>query len=191
MRVAILATGGVESTALIEHAIERNLTFDLLHFVYSNRSGVETLFLRSIAKYYDKELFEVSVRKDLYDERYNNGFRDMVAWLSIAMHAIPKGHYDQLWFCNHQGEMDGTSSWKMFDAWDIMMKLNGTGKITKLKSPLMELTKNEQYSMIPPKVKKMIVGCEHLLIDDDGEPIFCNKCGKCREWKKYNIVRDA
>ena len=72
-----------------------------------------------------------------------------------------------------------------------MVKLRGINDSTKLKSPLMELTKVQQYSIIPPIVKKMIVGCEHLTVDEENNPVFCGYCGKCREWKKYNIVRDA
>ena len=46
MRVAILFTGGVESTALIEHALKENITFDLIHIVHNNRSGAETIFCK-------------------------------------------------------------------------------------------------------------------------------------------------
>ena len=191
MRVAILFTGGVESTALIEHALKENITFDLIHIVHNNRSGAENVFCKQIAKYYDKELFEVSIRKDRFDEQYSRSYRDIVAWLPIAMMATVKGKYNQVWFGNHKGEMDHTDSWSMFDAWNIMVKLRGINDSTKLKSPLMELTKVQQYSIIPPIVKKMIVGCEHLTVDEENNPVFCGYCGKCREWKKYNIVRDA
>ena len=67
MRVAILFTGGVESTALIEHALKENITFDLIHIVHNNKTFAETVFCKQIADYYDKELYEIVLRKDLYD----------------------------------------------------------------------------------------------------------------------------
>jgi len=190
-RVAILFTSGVESTALIEHAIKENVQFDLVHAEYSNKSWNETPHCKNIAVHYDKEVYTLAVRNDRFNEDYPDVHRDVVLWLGYSMGALQRANYDEVWFGNHRGEMDDTNSWKMFDAWDIMIELGGMNHTTELKCPLMELTKHEQWCMIPDNIKPLCVGCEWLTNDDNDNPILCGKCGKCREWENNNIVIDA
>lgn len=183
-RVCILFTGGAESTALCEHALQEDVIFDLVHMIHNNRSSAEMINGDKIAMYYEKVVYNIQVIADLFDERYVRHYRDNMIWLGMAIAKIPRGLYDEVWFGTHKGEIETAPT--LFDMWDNAMSLGGEDTI--IRTPLSALTKEEQYSIIPDEIKKLVVQCEYLTLKD-GKPVKCNDCGKCREWQK--LVKDA
>ena len=181
-KVLIMFSGGVESTALLQHAVEQDYDITLVHVTHNNRSHKEMSACRGIVHHlapYTK-LYEVLISKDEFDLDYQKGYRDVSIWLSTAMSIVGRGEWDEVWYGTHSHDGKGKVP-DMEQSWNAMMKVLRLDTI--LTSPLTLISKLNLYKMLPKKIKECIVYCQVIPKGAWNKP--CGECGKCQEFKQY------
>ena len=178
MKVLIMYSGGVESTALIQHATKWGHNIDLLHVTH-NRSSTNEM---ASAKLMGNRLFELQLIKPEIDKHLTDKHKDVVMWMSGAMMVAAKGDYQEVWHGKHSMDPGLPSIPLMTTSWNAMMKILELK--TKLLAPLHEYSKRAQYDMLTSYQKSCIVSCRGGNYDAP-----CNKCVKCQEFKQ--LVEDV
>jgi 7-cyano-7-deazaguanine synthase in queuosine biosynthesis len=173
MKVLIMYSGGVESTALIQLALEQGHEFELLHVIHNNSSQHEM----ATAKIIGYPVFDLTYSKDSFDKTHIRPHRDVSLWLTGAMIAVGRDDYEQVWY-----GVNSTDSQKkiplMERSWDAMMTI--LDNRTTIHSPLRMFSKRYQYDMLTSHQKSCIVSCRKGRYDAQ-----CGQCVKCMEFQKY------
>jgi len=192
-KVLVSLSGGVESTALLKHGKDLGYDVEALHTVFDNKTAFEGKAARKIAKIYDIPYSEIVINAQEYNDKYPTTPRaDHPWWATGLIIAGPVGAYDEIWFGTYLGETPPGAPGPA----GVMLILQSADCQSKLKSPLYLKNKKEQWDMLSPKVQSCIVSCIKQYKDGktcwekiDGD--LGKVCQKCKEWKKWNIVRDA
>ena len=182
--VMIMFSGGVESTALVQHGLDQQHNLTLVHITHNNKSDKEFTACKGIVQSMcpHTKLYGVEIRKDSYDEQHINAHRDVSIWLGAAMMIVGRGDFDECWYGNHS--LDNVQKVPLMESsWDGMIEILKPKKHTKLLSPLKTKTKLDQYNMLTNEVKQRIVSCAVIPKGPWNEP--CGECIKCKEFKLY------
>jgi 7-cyano-7-deazaguanine synthase in queuosine biosynthesis len=180
-KILIMFSGGVESTALLQHALDQEHETTLVHVVHNNNTYKELSACKGIVSYTPAvKLHSVELRKDSFDDAFQKQYRDVAIWLGVAIAIVARGDFDEVWYGNHN--KDNVSKVpKMETAWYQMMEI--LELTTLLVSPLRIKSKLDQYQMLTPEVKQCIVSCKAIPKGAWNDP--CGKCIKCQEFKQY------
>ena len=181
-KVLIMFSGGVESTALFQHAINQEYETTLMHATHNNVSHKEFTACRGIvhdlAPY--TNLHEVLISKDGFDLEHRGSHPDVAIWMSVAMACVGRGEWDEVWYGNHNKDNQHKVA-NMEESWYAMMKILKLDTI--LVSPLRLKSKLDLYNSLSPKTKRSIVYCSVIPKGAWNKP--CGECGKCQEFKQY------
>jgi len=181
MKVLVMLSGGVESTALVNHAINNGIEVECLHAVYNRKTITEGIFAKQICEYYNVPYFEATFSNERFNQKYSKIPRkDSVWWAAALLTSAPLGGYNEVWFGMHLEEMSMTASGPI----GMNLMLSSVDCEAKLDSPLSKHTKQQQWNSLPDEVKQLVTGCGQRFSKDD-KP--CGKCEKCEEWKKFAI----
>jgi 7-cyano-7-deazaguanine synthase in queuosine biosynthesis len=174
MKVLIMFSGGVESTALIQHALKHDHQFELLHVIHNNSSQNEM----TSASMMGYPVFDLKLIKDSFDETHQGSHRDISLWLAGAMIAVGRDDYDQVWFGAHSRDSGLVRINLMVRLFADMMKILDRKAI--LSAPLQTFSKRDQHSMLTSHQKSCIVTCKNGKYDAQ-----CGQCDKCKEFQRY------
>lgn len=180
-KILIMFSGGVESTALFQHALNLEHDVTLAHVIHNNKSYKELGACKGIVSYTPSvKLHAIEIRKDTFDVNHINEHRDVSIWLGAAIAIVGRGDFDEVWYGTHS--LDNTTKIPdMETSWNSMMGILELD--TKLVSPLTLKSKVDQYRMLPSGVKDCIISCAVIPKGAWNQP--CGKCDKCMEFKQY------
>jgi 7-cyano-7-deazaguanine synthase in queuosine biosynthesis len=194
MKVLILLSGGVESTALIKHGLSEktkdyyqvnNIEVECLHVCYSRkligtRTGQELVQSKKICDHYGVKLW--TFIRDLGDfgVQYPKVVRDALIWFSDAIIVAAAGDFDEVWFGNHADDNYGLMR-QLYGMWQIQSEATFNRKPPRLRSPLRLVRKLDQWNSIP-EVHDLVKTCTIINDDSNGK---CGECMKCKEFDWY------
>ena len=185
MKVLVLLSGGCESTALLQHGRDKGYELHAVHASFSNATVQEIDSCRSLCKHY-KIPFHVSKIDNTQFNKANTktiAF-DIAYWLPIAaICSIVSEEFDQVWFGIHSKD-----NLPLVGKVQVIFNLLKTMSYrhsckTTIEAPLSNLTKKEQYNIVPKELRSKIVYCW----ENKNNP--CGKCKKCVEWKEQGLSR--
>ena len=186
MKVLVMLSGGVESTALIKYGLDKGYTVECLHVTFNNKSAMEHRQAKQIAEYYHVEYSQISIDISEYhdkQERHAIPRMDNPYWGCGLLTCAPIGGYNEAWYGTHLGETPPGASGPA----GINLVLQGVGCETRVKSPLFKKTKKEQWEMLSEDVKQLVTSCNRIESERDYRRGPCGICEKCKEWKKFAI----
>ena len=188
-----MLSGGVESTALVQYGLKKGYEVETVHVVFDNKTLYEGKAARKIAEFYDVPYSEVIIDNGEFNNKYLGIQRaDHPWWACGVLICAPVGNYDEVWFGSYLGESAPGAQAPS----GAMLILQSADCWSMIRSPLYQRPKIDQWNMLPSTVKSYIVSCIKQYkdgktcweaIDNDLRKV----CQKCKEWKKWNIVRDA
>ena len=185
-KVLIMYSGGVESSALVQYAIDSEIDFELLHVTHNNKSLKEMSAIKGAVhrNFPHALLHEAILTKQSFDEEHLRGHRDVSTWLGVAMAMVGRAEFDELWYGTHNKDAQGKIA-KMELCWNSMMEIIETK--TVIVSPLRTKSKLDQYKMLTPRLRECIISCAVIPKGPWNEP--CGKCNKCEEFRRYVLER--
>lgn len=176
-------SGGVESTALVCHALDMGEAPFLFHLTFngywqnqidavtkmSEEIGIPLHFIhqKSTTPYADAARTA---------KHYSYGYAPMyINWANYAqMIHFQNPFIPKIWYgFNASTDVKTPAVLELFDSIERVATLQGNPVI--MESPLGHLTKREQYDMIWDELKPFITTCT----DIENPP--CGKCSKCKE----------
>lgn len=190
-------SGGVESTALVYWLKSLNKNPYCFH-VKANPGEVNTIQQKAalletdvttvIVDYNppEKLLFNRHESREHYTKHFNkNGFPPMQQnWATIAFQIAITNVMSHIYFGHNGGKLTPENTngdnLHLFGEKQYEGYINSAAQIgidMTFTAPLMHLSKQEQYQMLPDKIKKLIYVCEK------GEDKHCMRCKKCNELK--------
>ena len=189
MKALVMLSGGVESTALLKHALDNDIEVEAVHAYWDNKTKHEALAARAISNYYDIQYSDMGIQADDLFKKYRNiTVPDSPWWGSVAVMAAPIVKCTEIWFGSYLGESAPGASGPA----GVNLILQSVGCEARTKSPLYRKTKSEQWDMLDDNVKEMVVSCIKQYKHNGENCIKRNvkdPCQKCKEWAKWQIVR--
>ena len=185
-------SGGVESTALMCHAIEQGEKPYAFHLIFNGHWKQQVTAVKAMSEELGVPVHFVRIDmphpytnpnkiKDYY-ANWGNTSPMYINWMNIAQ--IIHFHnpfITKIWSGRNLNESDIIRSKEVRAAQrSIEMLADVQGIPVKVSCPLENLTKEEQFNMIPDEVRRHIATC--VAIDNHGRP--CGKCKKCHEFKE-------
>ena len=179
--IMIMYSGGVESTALVVHALKQEHNITLIHVIHNNKSQKEHRACRgtSYKHFGNLPVLAITIQKNNFDLKYGHQHRDVSIWFAVAMMIAGRGAWDEVWYGTHNKDNQDKIP-NMEKAWDAMMDI--IERKTKIISPLRNKSKLDQYNMLTPEVKECIISCAVIADGARNEP--CGECMKCQEFKQ-------
>jgi 7-cyano-7-deazaguanine synthase in queuosine biosynthesis len=175
-----MLSGGVESSALVQHAVDMNIEAECLHVIFDNKTLREAKSARKIAEWHSLPYAEVTMNVDTFGDKYKQVKRKDSPWWGCGILTVaPLGDYDQVWYGTHREEISPVA----LGPSGVTLVLKSVGCNASLESPLHSYSKQEQYNSLNSVVKKLVISCNIVTVD--GAP--CMKCEKCIEWKNFVI----
>jgi len=190
--VVIMLSGGVESTALIQHALDNDMTPLCHSFIGFRNIEPHVQHIKAITELYGVELFTC-------DTDVVSGFSEDVPestitghWWSAygAMCAVAYPSIKHFWIGGNSGvrrsgdiknDPDPIAMYgKGFAV--IEQASHMVGGSASAYMPLWRLTKKQQWDMIPKYVQQHIVTCENQYLRT--KP--CGECSKCTEFRSIH-----
>lgn len=180
----ILFSGGVESTALATMS-DKNDILLLSEFPFkSYHMGYDLDKAKTIANLLDRELIVFKCELPIIPKNWMH----QLNWLVFVAHLLTqsRNNVSDIWYGRNSYDItyseqtlrelqDVNSNWKNWKALNAWKELQPT---IPFHSPLENLTKKEQWSMIPDNIKPWVNSCLFMT--------NCGQCTKCREFK--NLV---
>ena len=190
MKALVMLSGGVESTALFKYGLNNSHDVEALHVVYNNQTALEGKFARKLAKHFNIPYSEIIIKHQEYSDKHvDDVAADHSWWAAGCLIAGSLAHYDEIWFGSYLGESAPGATGPA----GVNLILSAAERNTKVKSPLYLKTKREQWDTLPPEAQKNVISCAKQW--KDGKTCIENTdrimCQKCREWKKWQIVKDV
>ena len=179
MKVLVMLSGGVESSALVEHAIRNKYEVECLHVVWNNKTTVEGNHARKIAEHYKVPYSEMRIEADEFRKYSSVKRRDSVWWACGVLTYAPLGGYNEVWYGTHRDEISPVA---LAPAGTTLL-LRSVDCDTDVKSPLHRYSKQEQWNILPELIKKIVTTCNNP--GENEKP--CGVCEKCLEWKSFAI----
>ncbi len=189
-----MLSGGVESTALVHYGVSNEYEVETVHACFDNKTAYEGKAARKIAKMYNVPYSQINIDASEFNDKYPTTQRaDHPWWGAALLVSAPSGNYDEVWFGSYLGETPPGAPGPA----GVMLILQSAGCMnTRVTSPLYLKSKKEQWDMLSSDVQSCIVSCIKQYKDGktcweaiDNE--LRKVCQKCKEWKKWNIVKDA
>ena len=185
--VAIMLSGGVESTALVQHALNSDL-YPLCHFtsLFPN-THPHLAHVKAIAELYGVELYEWDMEKRAFNPDHGHQTKSWYWWsLYGAMLGVAYPDIKEIWIganCGVRRPFDIPNDPDPYELYARPLKLIESGSdmvdgTAKARLPLAHKTKLEQWHMIPEHIRPHIVTCERQF--EFGQP-RCGLCRKCIE----------
>lgn len=186
--VAIMFSGGVESTACIQHALDKDY-YPLCFFVsmFPNVK-VHRPRVKAICTLYGVDLYELPLDQREFDKSAaisDNTYHWMALYGAMITLVYPKLKY--VWV----GVSSGIRSSTDFDNWPRSLFEDYSKCLALIESastmvggraiadmPLWKLTKKQQWGTLGEEVQSLLVTCENQL--EVGQP-RCHACSKCDE----------
>ena len=183
----IMLSGGTESTALIKHALKKNLKPLCVYVVASNNQDVHRDNVKAICDYYNVNLHVVDLQNNMSaDYGYN---RNQYTWWAIggciALGLAPD--IKSVWVGGNCGihingdEVSEANAYSLaarsMQLMDAAFQLVGTKGMAW--QPLSTLTKIQLWNMIDKDVRHLLTTCEKQQTKQEGA---CGKCKKCLEY---------
>ena len=188
-----MLSGGVESTALVHYGKSNGYEVECVHAAFDNKTLYEGKAARKIAKLYDVPYSQINIDATEHNNKYPTTKRaDHPWWGAALLVAAPAGNYDEIWFGSYLGESAPGAQAPA----GAMLLLQSADCWAMIKSPLYLKPKKEQWDMLPPDVQSCIVSCIKQYKDGKTcweaiDNYLRKPCQKCKEWKKWNIAKDA
>ena len=179
MKVLVMLSGGVESSALVEYAIRNKYEVECLHVVWNNKTATEGKHARKIAEFYKVPYSEMRIEADEIRKYSKVKRKDSVWWACGLLTYAPLGGYNELWFGTHCDEGSPTA----LGPAGLTLMLKSVGCDANIDSPLHKYSKQEQWNALPELIKKIVTTCNNP--GENEKP--CGVCEKCLEWKSFAI----
>lgn len=180
MKVLIMLSGGVESTALLHYAKECNYEVECVHVIWNNKTQREANHAARIADYYGVPYSELNMKSGEFQGKYHNvARRDSLWWGCGLLTYAPIGGYNEVWYGAHCDEISPVA----LGPAGVTLLLRSVNCDTDVKCPMFHMSKVDQWNTLPQEVKKLLVTCNNP--GKDGKP--CGICEKCIEWKSFAI----
>ena len=190
--VAIMLSGGVESTALIQHALDKDyypMCFFLSMFpnTYCHMPHV-----KAICSLYGVEMWDLRLTGREFDQNQTHS-RYTKHWWAVYGSMIVVGHTNlkYVWVGANSGirfpndikdDPDPVALYgKSLSLIEQASAMVGGGATAYM--PLWRLTKKQQWDMIPEEIHPHIVTCEYQ--EKFGQS-RCGKCSKCVELRSIH-----
>jgi 7-cyano-7-deazaguanine synthase in queuosine biosynthesis len=190
MRILVMLSGGVESTALVHHGVKEGHEVECVHAVWDNKTQYEGNRAKAICRYYNVPYFETTILNQALNDKYPTQKRmDHPFWGAALLTSVPVGMYDEVWFGSYLGESPPGA----LAPAGAKMVLMAADCDTDVRSPLYLYKKKEQWGLLPKEVQDLTITCAKYYklnmncIKAKLTPL-CQKCEECRKWK---IVKDA
>lgn len=189
-----MLSGGVESSALLAHGLDNDYELEAIHSTWNKKSAYEGKKARQIAEYYGVPYSEIII--DATNFNISNGrlgtqykAADSPYWGAALLVTAEISGCDEIWFGSYLGETPPGAGGPA----GVNLILQSVGVEARVKSPLYLKTKQQQWEMLKDDVKKLVISCAKQYKDDKDcfERTDREMCQKCKEWKKWNIVRDV
>ena len=175
-----MLSGGVESSALVQHSVDENIEAECVHVIWDNKTKREAVNAKKIAEHYNVLYNEIHMKVGEFNGKYGSVARQDKLWWTCGILTIaPLGNYDQIWMGTHCDEISPVA----LGPAGVALLLNSVGCNATMESPLHSYTKQEQYYSLPKEIKDLVISCNR--ITSDGSP--CGICEKCIEWKNFAI----
>ncbi len=193
-------SGGVESTAVVNWAVDNNKTPLCVH---NRMAPAEWESVQIMSKIYNVDVYKFELDTDLPVDPDNrdfyskkNGFRDP-KWAPVIHNWVYSStHANLRWPCINKiyfghcgagavikGDMLGDEMHEgavtIFSVWKDYLKVNGVE--TEFIAPLDHLTKREQWATLPEKIKREIFTCQQIEANierSNCKQLSCNKCNE-------------
>ena len=184
--ILIMLSGGVESSALLQLAVNNDYIVECVHATWDNKTNMEHKQARKIAEHYNVPYSNIIMNAEEFNskERTLKPVRQGSRWCAAILLTAPVGDYDEIWFGSFLGEVAPGSTGPA-GAEIVLRSMECEAKIC---SPLYQMKKIDQWKMLPKEVQRLITSCNEIKSDGD---LPCGECEKCQEWKLHNIVKDA
>ena len=189
-RVVIMMSGGVESTALIQHALDNDLTPICHSYIGFGNIEPHVAHIKAITEIYGVDLFTCSTSAGAdFSEDVSRGDSTTGYWWAAygAMCAVAYPEINQFWVGGNSGvrEVGDIKN----DPDPVAMYGKGFAVIQQASSmvggnavaymPLWRLTKKQQWDMIPKEIQPHVTTCEWQY----GKQDPCGECSKCTEFR--------
>lgn len=176
MKNLILFSGGVESTALLKYSNPE----DVLLTIDIEIPGITKSFdkdkIENIAQFYNKKIEYSVVSIPCVS---NIPVHQLYTFILVAGFWVARSNdIKEVWYGLNNTDLDDGKKFfyqKFLDCWNILHPS------VSFKFPLENLTKKEQWEMIPDEVKPFIATCSLRT--------NCGKCPKCKEFQKYVLLK--
>lgn len=185
--VAIMLSGGVESTACIQHALDKDY-YPMCFFVSMFPNTYPHMpHVKSICSLYGVEMWDLRLTGREFDKSADISHYTQHWWAVYgAMITVVYPTLKYLWIGANSGVRevgDIVNDPDPVAMYGKALSLIGqasamVGGSTKAYMPLWRLTKKQQWDMIPEDIRPHIVTCENQ--HKFGEP-RCGECSKCVE----------
>ena len=178
--VLVGMTGGVESTAAAIHGLEKGYDVKGIHLEFSDMSRAETPYVKKVCELLGIELLVYSWHTNEHADKYNQYHVQDAAWYTALLAPIAAQiEPDEVWGGMNINDHIDYSGWftAMFNAYMSVRDFESQKRHQVIGQwPLIRLTKQQQYDMIPENVRKYLAYC-HVNKD-----IPCGKCIKCEHY---------
>jgi len=189
LAAVILFSGGVESTALVQYALDSGFFPYCVSYKLSQNQVSHQNKMIEICNRYNVPLQIMDLRMCAPNQF---GYtRKTHPWWAIAgsIAAISMPNLAYVWVGANSGlrevNDDGGDALPMYG--EAISTINQSSKMVKgnviTTMPLSRLTKLEQWEMIPDKIKPLVVTCEMMSKAEEMNQESCGTCKKCVELK--------
>ena len=184
--ILIMLSGGVESSALLQLAVNNDYIVECVHATWDNKTAMEHKQAKEICKIFEVPYSNIILNAEEFNskERTLKPIKDSPRWAAALLLTAPVGDYDEIWFGSFLGETTPGATGPA----GAEILLRSAGCNAKVTSPLYQMKKIDQWKMLRPDVRSLITSCNEIKSDGD---LPCGECEKCQEWKLHNIVKDA
>ena len=186
MKVLVMLSGGIESSALVHHGVSNGYQVECVHATWDNKTNMEHKQARKIAEHYNVPYSNIIMNAEEFNSkrRATVKVKDSPRWGAALLLTAPVDDFKEVWFGSFLGESaPGATS-----PAGAEIILRSVGCEAKICSPLYQVMKREQWRMLPKEVQRLVTSCNRIKQDGD---LPCGNCEKCREWELHKIVKDA
>lgn len=153
---------------------------DAIHASFSTATEEEADPCKKIAQHYGVKLFFPRFEnheKNQYDGRFRPF--DIAFWLpTAAICALVTSDYDEVWFGAHARDNHSIVG-KIQIIFELMLQMSQFKPKTIIDAPLRDMTKQQQWDLIPKEVQQNVVYCWNNKLNP------CGNCKKCFEWNEH------
>ena len=184
-----MLSGGVESSALLQFAVNNDYIVECIHATWDNKTAYEHRQASKIAKEFDVPYSNIIINAEEFNskDRPYKSVKDSPRWCSALLMTAPAGDYDEIWFGSFLGESAPGATGPA----GAEIILRSVGCNAKVCSPLYQMKKVDQWKMLQPEIRSLVISCNRIRDEESFERGPCGECEKCQEWKLHKIVKDA
>tara|TARA_Y100001972_G_C7512334_1_gene258811 strand:+ start:107 stop:694 length:588 start_codon:yes stop_codon:yes gene_type:complete len=188
-KVLVCLSGGVESSALVQHGVRNGYNVECIHATWDNKTQYEHYQARKIADHYEVPYSNIIMNAEEFNSKTRPDIqvKDAPRWGAALLLTAPVDHYKEIWFGSFLGESAPGATTPA--GAEIMLR--SVGCEATICSPLYQMKKIDQWRMLDKEVKELVTSCNRIRDELTLAQGPCGDCEKCREWELHKIVRDA